>query len=382
MTLTSTARLAPLRTCAFAAIAVMAAATTVWAARPEPPSPERTPKTAAGKYALLPTETKPFHATYTFEVETPDFLAREWVLFAAKAPNLAGRQTGMSTRLLPGGEPYRELSPRGRNILRALVPASNESLQHRVQVKVEYSGNLAGRRLVRREAGKSYLEIPVPSDAERSASLAESDIYDFKSADFRSWIAKNGLQRGRTEIDVDYARRVYLKLEQQVSYEYLKKMDRRASHVCKAGRSDCGGMSIAFVAAMRSAGIPAKIVAGRWARSSEAGKKVGEVDYYQQHVKAEFFADGVGWVPVDVSSGVVHDKTSERLTYFGNDRGNFLILHVDPEFVVDTVYFGKKNLALLQGVDYWVSGSGSLEKTVMRKEWQVEMTSSANAANN
>ena len=35
---------------------------------------------------------------------------------------------------------------------------------------------------------------------------------------------------------------------------------------------------------------------------------------------AEFFADGVGWVPVDPSLG-----------HFGGDAGNFLTFHVDPD---------------------------------------------------
>ena len=38
------------------------------------------------------------------------------------------------------------------------------------------------------------------------------------------------------------------------------------------------------------------------------------VEYFQWHVKAEFFARGVGWIPVDCSSAILHDKTPERLS--------------------------------------------------------------------
>ena len=48
---------------------------------------------------------------------------------------------------------------------------------------------------------------------------------------------------------------------------------------------------------------------------------MGSVRYFQEHIKAEFYAQGVGWVPVDLSSAVLHDTSDAKLRYFGNDAG-------------------------------------------------------------
>ena len=81
-----------------------------------------------------------------------------------------------------------------------------------------------------------------------------------------------------------------------------------------------------------------------------------EVKYYQQHVRAEFYAAGVGWVPVDLASAVERDPSPAGLRFFGHDRGDFLVLHIDPILRVDTLFFGEKTLPWLQGVHYWGAG--------------------------
>jgi transglutaminase-like putative cysteine protease len=73
--------------------------------------------------------------------------------------------------------------------------------------------------------------------------------------------------------------------------------------------------------------VPARQLAGHNAISGKRGTSASDLQY---HVRAEFFADGVGWVPVDVAFGVVASDA-----HFGNDAGDHLRLHVDPDLVFD-----------------------------------------------
>ena len=101
----------------------------------------------------------------------------------------------------------------------------------------------------------------------------------------------------------------------------------------------------------------------------------GEPVFHMQHVwegeDAEFFARGIGWVPVDLSSAVLHDKTEAGLLFFGHDPGDFLTLHVNPDLVVDSVHFGRKEVDCLQGIAFWVTGSGSTDGQTIREDWKV-----------
>ena len=127
-----------------------------------------------------------------------------------------------------------------------------------------------------------------------------------------------------------------------------------------------------FVSLMRSSRIPARCLAGRWAKSADAPKATQGLPSQQEHVKAEFFVTGVGWVPVDLSSAILHDKTEGGLTYFGSDPGDFLVLHVDPDLDVDTVHFGVKHFHWLQFPTWWVVGQGSLKDHRETMSWKVK----------
>jgi transglutaminase-like putative cysteine protease len=43
-------------------------------------------------------------------------------------------------------------------------------------------------------------------------------------------------------------------------------------------------------------------------------------------VKAEFFAEGIGWVPVDISSAITQHDVSAS---FGRDNGDFIVMNFD-----------------------------------------------------
>jgi hypothetical protein len=130
-------------------------------------------------------------------------------------------------------------------------------------------------------------------------------------------------------------------------------------------------LSILFVTALRSQGIPARILAGRWARSAKPGDQIGALDYYQEHVKAEFYAQGVGWVPADLSSAILHDPSPAKLDFFGNDCGDFLTFHLDDNLSFDSLQFGVKTMQFLQRPAYLAKGSGNFKNAVIRETWTV-----------
>src|SRR5438309_886991 len=105
----------------------------------------------------------------------------------------------------------------------------------------------------------------------------------------QKWVREHDLARRPGENDIDFARRVFVTIKRNLAYEFKTGMDRRASAVCRAGTTDCGGLSVLFVTILRGNDIPARTLVGRWAQSSKAKDIVGDSPYYQTHVKAEFF---------------------------------------------------------------------------------------------
>src|SRR5262249_26335958 len=110
---------------------------------------------------------------------------------------------------------------------------------------------------------------------------------------------------------------------------------------------------------------------GRWAQSANKGEVVSGVPYQQQHIWAEFFCDGIGWVPADPAVGMVFQKKGAALEWFGHDRGNFLTMHLDHHLVLDSARFGRPPEPWLQNGAYWVNGTGSLDGATFVDDWQV-----------
>ena len=191
---------------------------------------------------------------------------------------------------------------------------------------------------------------------------------------FKAWQKEHELIRGKDEPEIDFARRVFTTIRKEFTYDYQPEMDRTPPAVCQMGKSDCGGLSNLFVATLRSQGVPARTLAGRWAISANPNEKLNGHAYYQYHVKAEFFAAGVGWVPVDMASGILHDRSREGLYYFGFDPGDFLTQHIDSNLEMDTVHFGKQQIVVLQRPAFWVTGTGTLDDVMIVEGWTVSKT--------
>lgn len=330
------------------------------------------PSVPAGLNAGDSLEIKPAQtitAVYDYTVSAPGLRASEWVLFMPRPTGHSGQRI-LDVSTSPGGETTVDLGPLRQPLLRARVPVTGEKWSRSITYRTNVSATLYSRRLVH-GAGVPP-KAPALSERERRLFLRRTPEFDYTNAAFNGWMKSNQLQRGTTEGEVAFARRVFQFIVRNFSYEYLGKQDRTAPNVCAVGKSDCGGMAVLFATVLRSQGIPARTLAGRWAVSEKPDDKIGEVEYHQEHVKAEFFAQGVGWVPADLSSAVLHDKSDAKLTHFGNDRGDFLTFHFDNDLTLDTVHFGSRTMGLMQKSSYWVKGTGSLQNAVIREKWIVK----------
>lgn len=326
---------------------------------------------ADAPYSVERSEKQRIHAVLTFAIEVPKLKATDWVVVVCKPPELPS-QSDVSAYLDASAASHVEVGGIGRTVLRARVPVNGGPRETRFETTAEFDATLYSRRLVRRRTPAE--QAPQLDKLERDAYLRKTPMFDFAATPFAEWLYEHELSRRKDESDVDLGRRAFQAVVRSMSYKYQSEMPRNASHVCETGKTDCGGMCVMFVSAMRANKIPARVLAGCWAKSSIENATLEGTRYYQTHVKAEFFAAGVGWVPVDPSSAVLHDRTDEKLEYFGNDPGDFLALHVDPELKVDSIHFGVKTLPWLQQFNFFVRGKGTMDGMTTEMDWQVKST--------
>jgi hypothetical protein len=79
---------------------------------------------------------------------------------------------------------------------------------------------------------------------------------------------------------------------------------------CTSKRGNCTDFHSLFIGMMRSSGIPARFEIGF---PLPEGKTEGDIAGY--HCWAEFYLDGIGWVPVDVSEA--WKNPAKRDFFFG-----------------------------------------------------------------
>jgi transglutaminase-like putative cysteine protease len=339
------------------------------ARRSEKSDKSRSEQSKSEGYALSVESVAKVVATLTRDASYPHLKGTEWIVFASRAPELPG-QIKMKTTLDPPGESAREQSDLARPLVMARVRSEKEHPVSAVKVQLTYQATLRARKL-RRGPSRKVADL---SAEERQKYLAERGFFDFHQPAFHEWIEKQGLERRANEGEIHFARRVFLALKAGMHYDAPLRKDFHATAVCKSGRADCGGLSVLFASILRSNDIPARTLWGRWAKSAEPGKMWFNHAYYQTHVKAEFFARGVGWVPVDVSSAILHDKSPQGLQFFGNDPGDFITFHVDGNFEIDTLLFGIKPLGNLQTTRWWIKGDGTLTDEKLTEAWEVKRT--------
>lgn len=293
------------------------------------------------------------------DIDAPRLEAKRWQFVVAGPATVPGQRV-LTNDLVPTGRKAQDRSAWKRPLLIGEIDAGKRQQQKATCIwttRVE----LRSRTL---QDGAGREPVPALPAAERSAALASTSIIDWTNTAFQGAIEAKGLRPRDGEHALGFARRV-LREVRSLRYGYGPELDRCASVVLTTGVSDCGGLGAAVVATLRAAGIPARLLVGRWAKSTDPTERLEGLPYRQWHVKLEFHLDGIGWIPGDAAVGMERPEA-----WFGVQHADFITMHVDPLVRPDTM-FGEEELTWAQGVAFWVRGGGDFERMVVDEQWLV-----------
>jgi transglutaminase-like putative cysteine protease len=273
-------------------------------------------------------------ATVTSTFRFPDLDAHEWWAAFPWPPEFEG-QPSARVQVRIAEAPFAEVDQITDEsaMHRPLValhwfPDGNDAT-HALTAEATYDVTITRRTL---EPGAGSTPVRRLSPAERSVFLGATTHFDFSSPKFQAWLRKEDLRRTTDERDLDFAHRAMETLVRTHTYRSELKSNRSASAVAAAGWSDCGGLSTIYVSILRANGIPARCLTGR------------SIDPNTTHVKMDFYAEDVGWVPGDPAVAIGSHRADAG---FGREHFDMVITHFD--------------LVRLGGRYQWLQGIGTLQ---------------------
>jgi transglutaminase-like putative cysteine protease len=294
-----------------------------------------------GPYKITITSSKRVRATVKSAYRFPNMVAKEWWVAYPFPPEFPGQPLARGRIQIseaPAAEPGRITDETAlRQPLATLhwFPTTVEDGQQFTALAT-YDVTINRRVL---EPGLSTASVPPLTRADRSAFLAASNHFDFTSPKFRAWLGEQNLKRNPGERDLDFAHRAMDAMVKNFTYRFDQKSDRSASAVCKAGWSDCGGLATVYVSILRANGIPARCLSGRNVKPDEP------------HIRLDFYADGVGWVPGDPSVAIAEESADAG---FGHELTDMVIMHFD--------------LIRFQRLYHWLQGIGAVRSINQNNE--------------
>jgi len=152
--------------------------------------------------------------------------------------------------------------------------------------------------------GESHGELP----KELSRYLQPDRLVPLDDT-IRKW-AREVVDAAGAKTDLEMARAIYNHVVATVKYDKSGKGWGRGDiyYACDARRGNCTDFHAIFIGYARAVGIPARFAIG-FPLPAERG--AGKIAGY--HCWAEFYAKGIGWVPVDASEAA---KNPARREYF------------------------------------------------------------------
>ncbi len=278
-----------------------------------------------------------FLVTYDYSVASDGATGR---FFLPIPPSTAGQFIASFRSNWDGSLRSNPASPAQR-YLAGPVPRSG-----RVHWHIQIVGTFITHQLVE---GSAVPAVTLPRPASFSGT---SESLDWNSGAFQQWLDAHDLRRGPNEPAASYARRAYDFLTAHGEYTYPPEGGWTASGAARRLRTDCGGFSLVLVAACRANHVPARLLVGQWLKTRGTGGSL-EVTGRQAHVIAEIFDPAIGWIPADVSSGLMH--VAGRDDYFGREPGYFFTWHYDTDFHFD-VPSGDGHVQWIQNPAPWFAG--------------------------
>ena len=148
----------------------------------------------------------------------------------------------------------------------------------------------------------------------------------------RQW-AEAVVNRAGAKTDLAKARAIYNHVIATVKYDKTGTGWGRGDiyYACDARRGNCTDFHAVFIGYCRAVGVPARFAIGF---PLPADRRAGQVNGY--HCWAEFWADGVGWVPIDASEAA--KNPARRQYFFGAHDENRIEFSVGRDL---TLYAGQ-----------------------------------------
>lgn len=311
-------------------------------------------------------------ASIGYEIGSTNFAVSRWMVYLADPPELPS-QIKVKVTSKPASKVMAEKSPLARKVrlFDLTLPMPMAGAQFVVRQDIE--AVLRSRKLVPLGPDDKPPAVPALTAAERKFYLAPSRHIDFDRTSFKEWLSEKKLQRARNESAIAYAERVLSTIRSSYEYKFDPAAEKRAAVLCSRAATDCGGMSLVFVGAMRTHDIPARVLVGRFALPRRPGSNFRDTDYDQPHVRAEFHVPGIGWIPVDPAV-VNRQKDRPIAELIGHDPGDLLVQHVDLDLRLQ-VLDKEQNADLLQIEPYlWTVGRGKLDVALVGTKWDVKST--------
>ena len=174
------------------------------------------------------------------------------------------------------------------------------------------------------------------------------------------------------EQPIEFAERVLEVLRSDYKYKFSAGK-KQASVICEQSETDCSGMSYLFVAALRANAIPARTLVGRLDKTRKAGVPPSDNQYEQTHVRAEFYLNDVGWIPVDpaYANG---NKSKKVREFIGNDPGDLLVLHVDLDLKLPYADRVETSEGMQSTPSYWAYGKGQFDGAYGDTGWELKVS--------
>ena len=231
-----------------------------------------------------------------------------------------------------------------------------------LQWKVQVSGVFRQRVLVSGPAPLNYQSGNSPTHDD----LRSTESINWDTDSFQNWLTDSGLRRQSRETNLAFARRAFTYICNHGSYTYPPSTPWNAALSCRRLETDCGGFSLIFTAACRANHVPTHLLVGQWMRTQEYGNQV-ELTSRQPHVYTEFYDSQIGWIPVDISSALMHVPG----VGFGSDPGYFLTWHLDTDLRLATPGNPSELVRWIQNPSPWFSPSASYAAEASRHSWEL-----------
>jgi hypothetical protein len=276
-------------------------------------------------------QSKPFHLAVEdqgdrwllmeFNRQAPALKAQMWYAGAVVPPGVGGTDLLYMGIQIAAASPNWTISTDPHNPIRKTVwsrfPAGIGS-QSTLQAKILYHVHLTRSHLA---PGARASPVPPLSFAERSAELSNTRIFDYKSFEFQQWLKQNNLIKSEGETTLAFAARVggFMRRSRsyKVPYKYVP-----LSSLTTMSTGECGMLATTYAGIMRANNIPARILSGDW------------LPGFAHHSRLQFYADDIGWVPVD-GSGLSAWSEDNWLIAIGTQNALFYTDQLDFEYQFD-----------------------------------------------